>query len=216
VKVSNAMPNYQDHMNSIFKNLGSTLDDKSVKKIAKTSSSYAEAINNIAEATEHFDTIIKAGDIDRLNKTLGSYGDFLKQVDKTNLDKLKTSTNMFKEMAKFSESINGNFDKMAETINEKIAPLLEELKESLNVVQEKVIESSDKPTTESAIEKQHIYNRMQETGQTNNLTIEEVDKRIDNKYKESVQQRYGIDEITSKLSELIDLFQNGDAKVKTN
>ena len=52
------------------------------------------------------------------------YTNFLKQIDSMNLNKLETTVKMFEEMARFSESINGNFESLADALNEKIAPLL--------------------------------------------------------------------------------------------
>ena len=146
---------------------------------------------------------------------LKNYDNFLTKINKLEVKKLQTATKLFEEMARFSESINGNFDSMADTLNEKIAPLMEELKDLLNDVQEKVAQKAEQPATEMDAEKRNIFNRMQENGQTTNLSQTEVAEKVDNKYQAELQQRYGIDEVASKLSQLIDLFQNGDARVRT-
>lgn len=160
---------------------------------------------------------ISFNDVDdkKITNAMKSYTNFLKQIDNTNIDKLKETKNVFEQMARFSESINGNFEALAETLNEKIAPLLEELKESLDTVEKNTTQVASRPTTTPDVEKQNIFNKMQESGQTKNLTKNEIEQIVDNKYKDNVQNRYGIDEIVSKLSALIDLFQNGDALVRT-
>ena len=151
----------------------------------------------------------------KIVNAMKSYTNFLKQIDDTDIDKLKETKSVFEQMARFSESINGNFEALAETLNEKIAPLLEELKESLDTVEKNTTQVVSRPTTTSAVEKQNIFNQMQETGQTKNLTKKEIEQIVDNKYKDNIQSQYGIDEVVSKLSALIDLFQNGDAMVRT-
>ena len=179
----------------------------------QTNGGFVGIITDIAAASKKLEEV----DGEKINKTLNSYGDFLKKVDNVNLKKLETSAKMFEEMARFSESINGNFDKMADTLNDKIGPLLEDLKNTLNDVHIQVTENGAQAqaNTDRIVEKQEIREQMQASGQTQNLTVEEVDRRIDRKYQENVQQRYGIDEIASKLATLIDLFQSGEAVVKT-
>ena len=194
---------------------------------------YENIIEALVDVQEDFNKIKNLGDktqycldlvnvIDTLNKsftnvnekkigdTLKHYDKFLKRIDDTDLKKLETTTHLFGEMAKFSQSINGNFEQLAEVLNEKIAPILEELKESVGSVETTVT----KPTGVEA-EKQGIRNSLMRTGQTNNLSNSEIDAKVDDRYKDNVQQRYGIDEILSKLSSIVDLFQNGDARVRT-
>jgi hypothetical protein len=170
-----------------------------------------ELVDMISQLNISFDSV----DDKKITNAMKSYTNFLKQIDNTNIDKLKETKNVFEQMARFSESINGNFEALAETLNEKIAPLLEELKESLDTVEKNTTQVASRPTTTPDVEKQNIFNKMQESGQTKNLTKNEIEQIVDNKYKDNVQNRYGIDEIVSKLSALIDLFQNGDALVRT-
>ena len=172
-------------------------------------------LKRVFQALAEFPAGLKKDNTDRASKLLKDYNSFLSRVNKLDLTKLQSTTNLFEQMTKFSESINGNFDALADTLNEKIAPLMEELKNLLNDVQEKVTIKANQPSTDMEAEKQSIYNGMRANGQTQNLSNNEVQERVDNKYQSNLQQRYGIDEITSKLSELIDLFQSGDARVKT-
>ena len=60
----------------------------------------------------------------------------LQKINDTDIEKLGTTVKLFKSMAQFSESINGNFEKLADTLNEKIAPLLEELRDLIEGVGE--------------------------------------------------------------------------------
>lgn len=72
---------------------------------------------------------------------------FIKFIDKVNgadLDKLKETTEMFRQMAAFSESISGDFDKLADALNEKIAPLLEKISGSVEKMPDAINNASDK------------------------------------------------------------------------
>ena len=168
------------------------------------------AIKNVLESIEKFMVVSNGSNIDKTKELLQDYGKFLTKIDNVKLSNLKTTARIFEQMARFSETINGNFDGLADTLNEKIAPLMEELKQLLNDVQEKVTQRASQPVSEMAAEKENIKNNMSTQG----LTQEEVDKRVDYKYKQGVQQRYGTDEIASKLNQLINLFKNGDAVVR--
>ena len=170
-------------------------------------------VNVVLKIVQHMNKmlVMQQKGFDNSNKLLKNYSDFITKIDNTNLAKLQTTVKMFEQMARFSESINGNFDQLAETINEKIAPLLEELKESMS----KVAENSDRPTDIQA-EKISIKNQMRESGQTRNMTDKEIDNKVNNKYNERQQQMLGIDEITEKLTALINLFQSGEAIVRTS
>lgn len=59
---------------------------------------------------------------------------FLEKINKTDIEKLRTAEKVFKNMAEFSKSINGNFNSLADALNDKIAPLLEELKDMLEQI----------------------------------------------------------------------------------
>jgi hypothetical protein len=172
-----------------------------VRSVLKTMMQYSASCT--AEATSNTERVLQ------------NYDKFLTKVNDMKLGNLKTTAKMFEQMARFSESINGNFDALADTLNEKIAPLMEELKELLNDVQERVAEKAGQPSSEMEAEKNAIRDDMKANGQTQHLSNKEVEQRVDNKYQENVQQRYGIDEVAAKLTQLINLFQSGDAVVRT-
>ena len=188
-------------IDSIFgdKNVG--YNDKAFKRY----SCFSKIMKDMIEVMNH-----SQSEFDNTNTLLKNYGDFVTKINDCDLIKLQTTVKLFEQMVKFSQSINGNFEQLAEVLNEKIAPILEELKESVGSVETTVT----KPTGVEA-EKQGIRNNLVQTGQTNNLSNSEIDAKVDDRYKDNVQQRYGIDEILSKLSSIVDLFQNGDARVRT-
>jgi hypothetical protein len=80
--------------------------------------------------------------VDNQKKMTENYIKFLDKIDKVNPENLKTSVSLFEQMARLSESIQGNFEGLAQTINEKIAPLLEELNKLLEEIPEKIGEKT--------------------------------------------------------------------------
>ena len=85
---------------------------------------------------------ISDGDVKKSKELTDNYIKFIDKVNGSNLENLKTTETLFKNMAEFSESINGNFDKLAEALNEKIAPLLEELKSLIEKVPQHIDKSA--------------------------------------------------------------------------
>ena len=96
---------------------------------------YAQRLNNLLQ---EFTKNNNLTDINKLKETTNNYIKFLDKVDTVKVDNLRKTAEMFKQMAQFSKSINGNFDALAETINEKLMPVLEELKEVMNGASDKL------------------------------------------------------------------------------
>lgn len=62
---------------------------------------------------------------------------FIKFIDKANsidTSKLKTVRDMFEQMANFSKSVHGDFDKLADILSDKLCSVLEKLQETLGDV----------------------------------------------------------------------------------
>lgn len=136
---------------------------------------------------------------------------FVKFVDKVNtvdVTKLENSTNMFKQMAKFSKSIKGDFDKLADSLSEKLLPVLIELKDVMTSVPEELkvgfqntsasIAATNAPATKENITAQ--VNR-----ENSNLTASEVDKIVTNRMNEKAKS--DANSVASKLDELIGLLK---------
>lgn len=71
---------------------------------------------------------------DNLKNNIDNYVRFIDKVNTVEVSKLEKSAQMFQQMANFSNSIKGNFEKLAESINEDLMPVLEELKEIMEKV----------------------------------------------------------------------------------
>jgi hypothetical protein len=141
---------------------------------------------------------------------------FLDKVNTVKLENLKTAANIFRQMAKFSESISGDFEGLADTLNDKIAPLMEELKELLTGVQQKVEKSGSDISASVFASKSSQLNPTEMASQTArempNSSEEERIKETQRRMEAQAQQQNS--EIVSKLAELIDLFEDGRARVK--
>ena len=109
---------------------------------------FDQKTKNNLDILERFNNIYKQfsnitdDDVRRSKEYSDNYIRFIDKVDGANLENLKTTERLFKNMAQFSESINGNFNELAEALNEKIAPLLEELKELVGKVPEHMDKNS--------------------------------------------------------------------------
>ena len=65
---------------------------------------------------------------------LENYGKFIEKVNRMDITKVQKTALMFRQMSRFSESINGNFDRLAMAINEKLMPAVDALKEVLEEI----------------------------------------------------------------------------------
>ena len=141
---------------------------------------------------------VTPADIKNSEAMLKNYSNFLDKVDNSNLEGLKTTTNLIGKMAELSKSINGDFQGLADALNEKIAPLLEELKKSLEEIKELTQRSETTTSGNGSVE-------------NTQSTKAEPEK----KKEQSQTLTNSINDVSSKLSELIDMFENGDARVRT-
>ena len=167
-----------------------------LKDLTSVLASFTKDIN-ISDHTKLIDNTIKLID----------------KIDKSKLENLQTTRNMFKEMKEFSESISGNFEGLANALSDKIAPLLEELKQLISKIPESVDKSASTISTS-------MYNTaawqggsatssmMQTQVQTENPTMskEEVSKIVDQRMVE--QQQTTNKGIEMRIEEILEALQN--------
>lgn len=70
----------------------------------------------------------------QFESNIDNYVRFVDKVNTVEVSKLEKSAQMFQQMANFSNSIKGNFEKLAESLSEDLMPILEELKEIMEKV----------------------------------------------------------------------------------
>lgn len=192
------------------------LDETNIKTPIPTVQVRLDQLNYLQKIIKGFSSITPT-QVKNSEAILRNYSQFLEKVNSSNLEGLKTTTNMFEKMSEFSKSINGNFDALAQTLNDKIAPLLEELKEIMDGVQEKIEKTGSDISSSVYASSQGSLSRDEMAQQTSrempNASTEDQAKKTEQRMQEQAQRQNN--DIASKLDELIDLFRNGMAFVRT-
>ena len=145
---------------------------------------------------------------DNLKKNIDNYVKFVDKINSIEVNKLETSAKMFQQMANFSNSIKGDFDRLAESLGEKLLPVLEELKEVMSEIPDK-LDDGFQNTSASIAATAAPATRENVTAQVNrenkNLTTEEVDKIVAARMNEKAKA--DANGLASKIDELISLFK---------
>lgn len=161
-------------------------------------------ISNLGDSTKNLAEV----DGKKLDKNIKSYVNFINKVNTMDVDKVRATSYMFRQMSNFSESIKGDFEKLAETLGDKLLPVLEELKEVMGVLPEKIdtgfqntsasIAATTAPPTTENITAQ--INR-----ENPNLSKDETDKMVNNRMSEKAKiESTGV---AAKLDQLISLLK---------
>ena len=66
-----------------------------------------------------------------LQKNADTFIKFIDKANSINTDKIKSIRDMFEQIARFSESIKGNFDKLADVLSEKLVDVLANINETI-------------------------------------------------------------------------------------
>ena len=133
--------------------------------------------------------------VERAKQITDNYTRFIDKIGSIKLENLQTTTNLFEKMAAFSNSINGNFEKLADSINEKLMPLLQELKSIL-----------EKIPTDVSVETK---------SQSNESTDKNINPNTDNaQSKSNMEITRALRDVYGKIDDFMDLFENGTAKVR--
>ena len=82
-----------------------------------------ENIKKIVDVQEYFSKI----DETKLNKSTNNFIRFVDKANTVDTKKIKTVTEMFEKMAKFSESIKGDFNALADVLSDKLVDILKKL-----------------------------------------------------------------------------------------
>ena len=163
-------------------------------------------LKSISESIETFSKV----DTTKMEKNINNYAKFIDKVNSIEVEKVKVTADMFKQMSEFSNSIKGDFDKLAEALSEKLLPVLEDLKEVMGVLPEKIDTGFNKtsasigavaaPQTKENIEAQLIR-------ENPNMSKTEIDKAVSDRLNEKANA--DANGLTAKLDELISLLKGG-------
>ena len=208
---TNAICNTADAIMQRINEVGKDVEVKDFKKRLKLLIKIYDVMSDLGDLTE--------SEVTNVEKATKSYVDLIESVNTMDVNRLKSTTDMFRQMANFSESINGNFEKLAEALSEKLLPVLEDLKTIVSTVPDKIdvgfqSTSASIAATTAAPTKENV------TAQVNrenpNLTADEVDKIVTNRMNEKATT--DANGVAAKLDEMISLlkgFGSGYVTVKT-
>ena len=176
---------------------------------------------SIVRMTEKISDIATISGVENSIRLLDNYGKFIDKVNGVNVENIKQTTSMFEQMARFSESIAGNFDGLAESLNEKIMPLIEELKGLMEKLPGQIEVASAKTTNaiqnmqDTVSGKTPTRNEIaaQVKAEQPSLTGAELQAEIDRRIRTQVSNMSN--SIVSKLDEIKRMFTEGTAKVAT-
>ena len=180
-----------------------------ISKIPTDLESNLQVVDNILKVIK---SPISKDALSTHKEMIDNYIKFLDKVDRVDIETLRTTERLFKNMAQFSESINGNFQGLADALNEKIAPLLEELKELLKEVKPS-IEQASKDTQASITD--NATGNTERAAQRAGMPLAQVQQARqteENKKRANYERLAAIDKIVKLLE---GEYKNG-AKVRMN
>lgn len=123
-KVTNIVSAANKVYDAVATNNGKELSFDTIKNADKKAAVIEDVLESIADFSKEVNE-------SKFVKATDAYCKFMDKLNGVDLVKLQTTEKLFYNMAKFSESIHGNFDKLADSLNEKIAPLLEKLEKGV-------------------------------------------------------------------------------------
>lgn len=179
-----------------------------------------EAVKKAGKILTEFSNDFLSANTNDVDKVTENYIKFVDKINNSKLENLKTTANIFEKMARFSETINGNFEGLATTINDKLMPLLEELKETMNSVPDKldkgfagtqnsIYEAS--PNTSRNVSSFNNQVKAEAIATGKNVSEEEINRKAQNMMNQQMSNMsHGIE---AKLDELIEIL-SGSLKVQ--
>ena len=208
----------EQEKNSISANIGLMFDTiDSINTIINTK------INNSTVATEEdklenfvngLDTFscsietLSTIDSSNLKTNIDNYVKFVEKVNTIDVGKVETTSNMFRQMSMFSNSIKGDFDKLADSLSEKLLPVLTELKEIMSEVPDKLDvgfrnTSASIGAANAAPTRENVA--AQVSRENPNLSKSDVDAIVTSRLNEKAKNE--ANGMSAKLDELISLLK---------
>ena len=190
-------------------------------KFKSSSDELAEKLEKISQINRTFSefTDISKRDTKGFTDILDTYSEFVKKVDNTSLDKLKTTEGLFRQMAEFSRTIRGNFEGLADSLNDSIAPLLEELRDLISTLPQSIEGSADRIgrtiTLTSTEERGLLTSEMARTLEQNinpGLSEDEIARLIEQRMAR--QNKKQQESIEAKFQELLNILRGQDGTAR--
>jgi hypothetical protein len=185
-------------------------DDSSLERMGNVISH----IRSLNEEIKNMSSVDTAS----LEKNIDSYIRFVDKVNTAEIEKIKTTADMFRQLSRFSESVKGDFDKLAASINENLMPILEELKAAMEGM-DKTLEKGFADTSASIGAAGTTANATEMGAQVSRENPKANQSEVEAMVRERLkkQDRDRAQGVATKLEELIRLLkgQTGTVKVKT-
>lgn len=123
-----------DTMIEIYNNGLASLDvEQMEKKYNIVSANIKKIIDDVSGATTKKDVAVQ------IEKNLKQTTALFKSIDKTSVDKLRSASDLMRNIASLARSIHGDFDGLARVINEQLLTTLEEFRDELKRINEEGI-----------------------------------------------------------------------------
>ena len=183
------MRNMLTNIGAAVNSMSSTINSMEFVESDKLDENLQNITTTITKITTTFNKLLGSKSNQALGflvKQTAQYANIVANTDKLvnkvnglDIAKMNALAKMFGNAAAFSQSINGNFDRLASIINEKIAPLIEGLKTA--------IENADKTIKDRVTNKPQTSNMLPNSTQTNTPTTSILQPTNSNKNKPVTQ-----------------------------
>lgn len=136
---------------------------------------FNKKISNLSSLITQTERLAKI-DTNKIQKNTETFSKFIDKANTINSNKIKSVRDMFEQMASFSKSIHGDFDKLADILSEKLVDVLDKLRGAIEESpngNSTILQKNDNITQKN---NKNENNNSLSTNQLNEKTSEKTDK----------------------------------------
>jgi hypothetical protein len=152
----------------------------------------------------------------KLDKNIKLYERFISSVNTIDIEKVLKTSDMFRQMSEFSNSIKGDFDALADALSEKLLPVLEELKAVMTEIPQKLDEGFQNTSASIGAAGTGAANTtegIQAQIKRENPNISPAELNAQTQQRMSQQASSNAKGVESKLAEIISILKTHSIKV---
>jgi replicative DNA helicase len=152
----------------------------------------------------------------KLDKNIKLYERFISSVNTIDIEKVLKTSDMFRQMSEFSNSIKGDFDALADALSEKLLPVLEELKAVMTEIPQKLDEGFQNTSASIGAAGTGAANTtegIQAQIKRENPNISPAELNAQTQQRMSQQASSNAKGVESKLAEIISILKTRSIKV---
>ncbi len=172
--ITKQIKNIVDAVNNT--NIGDTdLLDKNLQHIEHTLIKISGTFNRLLGVSGNqklFDSLLTK--VDSYSKIVIDTEQLVNKINGLDISKMNALAKMFGNAAAFSQSINGNFDKLADVISEKIAPLIDGLKTAIENADKTIKSKAANDLKVAEINQKTIQAKAEAVAKQQTLTVQPV------------------------------------------